>query len=120
VAGESPFREAFGGRPAGQPGVLRPEDYAALLGRLGYDEQHVRLQVYAHRLPARDAVVDWTKGTLLTAYEQRLSRELFAEFVERYRARLMPRLEETRPYLFLFKRILLWAQRPLDSGGGQV
>ena len=65
----------------------------------------------AHWLPARDAVVDWTKGTLLTAYEQRLSPELFAKFVERYRERLMPRLEDTKPYLFLFKRILLWGQR---------
>ena len=120
VAGESPFREAFGDGPVGQPGVLRPEDYATFLGRLGYVEQHVRAQVYAHWLPARDAVVDWTKGTLLTAYEQRLSPELFKQFVERYRERLMPRLEDTKPYLFLFKRILLWGQRPLDSGGAPV
>jgi trans-aconitate 2-methyltransferase len=111
VAAETPFREALGSRPAGQPGVLAPEAYATLLDRLGYAEQHVRLQVYAHRIPARDAVVEWTKATLLTAYEQRLPTELFFQFLARYRERLLPRLEDTRPYLFLFKRILMWARR---------
>jgi len=110
VAGESPFREAAGGRVDGQPGVLRPEDYATILDRLGYVEQDVRLQVYAHHLPARDAVVDWVKGTLLTAYQQRLPAEVYPQFLARYRERLLPRLEDTRPYLFLFKRILLWGQ----------
>jgi trans-aconitate 2-methyltransferase len=110
VAREPAFRDALGGPLRGQPGVLLPEEYAAILGRLGCPEQHVRLQVYAHWTPARDAVVEWMKGTLLTAYERQLAPELFAQFLARYRERLLPRLEDTRPYLFLFKRILIWAQ----------
>ncbi|TMB17885.1 MAG: methyltransferase domain-containing protein [Deltaproteobacteria bacterium] len=111
VAGEAPFRDALGGHARSGRAVLRPEEYALLLERLGYAEQHVRLQVYGHRLAARDEVVEWVKGTLLTDYQRRLPAELYARFVARYRERLLPALEDTRPYFFTFKRVLLWAQR---------
>jgi len=94
------------------PQVLLPEAYAAILGRDGYAEQHVRLQVYLHRLDARDAVVEWVKGTLLTDYARRLSEDGYADFLARYRARLLPKLEDARPYLFTFKRTHFWGQRP--------
>ena len=110
VAGESPFREALGGHVR-RFGNLTPEGYATLLDRLGYGEQHVRLQVYAHYLPARDAVVEWVRGTLITDYQQRLPPALFAAFLERYRERLLPRLADTRPFFYPFKRILFWARR---------
>ena len=100
----------FGIPPRESP-VLPPEAYAVLLERLGYAQQHVRLQVYLHRLPSRDDVVEWVKGTLLTDYERRLSPEAFREFLVRYRERLLPRLEDTRPYGFAFKRILFRARR---------
>ena len=111
VAGEAPFRDALGGRARAGQTVLPPEEYARLLERLGYAEQHVRLQVYGHRLAARDEVVEWVKGTLLTDYQRRLPPELYARFEARYRERLLPALEDTRPYFFTFKRVLLWAQR---------
>src|SRR5262249_5470792 len=90
--------------------VLAPEAYAAILGRAGYAEQHVRLQVYTHRLDSRAEVVEWVKGTLLTDYARRLSEEAYASFLARYRARLLAKLEDARPYLFTFKRILFWAR----------
>jgi len=111
VAGEAPFCDALGGHARAGRAVLPPEEYALLLERLGYAEQHVRLQVYGHRLAARDEVVEWVKGTLLTDYQRRLPAELYARFVARYRERLLPALEDTRPYFFTFKRVLLWAQR---------
>ena len=91
--------------------VLAPERYAVVLHRLGYADQHVRLQVYAHRLGSRDDVVEWVKGTLLTDYTRRLEPDVFDEFLRRYRDRLLARLADTRPFLFTFKRILLWARR---------
>jgi trans-aconitate 2-methyltransferase len=90
--------------------VLAPERYAAELHRLGYTDQHVRVQVYAHRLPSREDVVEWVKGSLLTDYERRLPPGAFEEFLRRYRERLIARLD-TRPFLFTFKRILFWARR---------
>ena len=118
VAGEAPFCDALGGHARTGRAVLPPEEYALLLERLGYAEQHVRLQVYGHRLAARDEVVEWVKGSLLTDYQRRLPPELYARFVARYRERLLPALEETRPYFFTFKRVLLWAQREIQRRAG--
>ena len=108
VAAEPPFRAALAGYVRRSP-VLAPEDYAALLDRLGAREQHVRLQVYGHHLASREAVVEWVRGTLLTDYQRRLAPELFDRFLARYRERLLPDLPDTRPHFYPFKRILLWA-----------
>ncbi len=110
LAGEEPFRTALGGSISRQA-ILAPEAYATLLARLGFREQHVRLQVYLHKLASRDEVVEWVKGSLLTDYRQRLAAELYDRFLARYRDRLLALLEDTRPYFFSFKRILLWAGR---------
>ncbi|MGD9893829.1 MAG: methyltransferase domain-containing protein [Dehalococcoidia bacterium] len=110
VAGEAPFREALGGHVR-RFSNLTPEGYAVLLERLGFREQHVRLQVYVHHLPSREGVVEWVRGTLLTDYEKRLSPELFAAFVERYRERLLPQLDDRQPFIYPFKRILVWGSR---------
>jgi trans-aconitate 2-methyltransferase len=110
VAQEEPFRDALRGYVRYAP-VLPPEDYAHILDTLGYREQHVRLQVYVHHLDSRDQVVEWMKGTLLTDYEKRLPPELFNRFLARYRELLTPRLPDTRPHFFPYKRILLRAER---------
>ena len=110
IAREQPFRDTLDGyaRPIT---VLPPEEYATLLDRLGYREQHVRLQVYGHHLASRDEVVEWVKGTLLIDYQQRMPANLYDRFLQTYRARLLPRLTDTRPYFYPFKRILFWARR---------
>jgi len=109
VASEPPFGAALGDHTHAN-NVLPPEDYARLLERLGYVEQHVRLQVYGHPLAARDEVVAWVEGSLLTHYRRRLPAALWPPFLARYRERLLPRLEDTRPYFFTFKRVLLWGR----------
>ena len=109
VGGEAPFRDALGGFTVGCP-VHAPEWYAALLHRLGFRLQHVRLQVYAHLLDTRDDVVEWVRGSLLTAYQRRLPAELWPAFVERYRARLLAELPDQRPFFYPFKRLLLWGR----------
>jgi trans-aconitate 2-methyltransferase len=111
LAAEAPFAAALGGYRRDWP-VQPPEWYAILLDRLGLAAQHVRLQVYLHRLAGPEEVVEWVKGTLLTDYERRLPAELFEAFLGRYRERLLERLEDERPYRYAFKRILLRAERP--------
>lgn len=75
----------------------------------------MRLQVYGHHLGSREDVVESVKGTLLTEYEKRLSPELFARYLERYRSLLLPTLDAARPYFSPFKRILLWGRRGLPG-----
>jgi len=107
IAGEAPFRDALGGFAVTRP-VQAPEWYAALLHRLGFPRQHVRMQVYGHLLAARDEVVEWVRGSLLTAYQRRLPADLWPAFLERYRARLLAELPDERPFFYPFKRLLLW------------
>jgi trans-aconitate 2-methyltransferase len=110
VAGEPPFREALAGHVRRSP-VLAAEEYAALLYRLGYRRQVVRLQVYAHELASREAVVEWVRGSVLIDYQRRLPADLWPRFLEAYRAALLPQLAETQPFFYPFKRILFWAAR---------
>jgi trans-aconitate 2-methyltransferase len=110
VAREAPFQEALGGHVRQSP-VLAPEVYATLLHRLQFKEQHVRLQVYAHELESREAVVEWVRGSVLTDYERRLPAELWPHFLERYRDRLLPQLEDAKPFFYPFKRVLFWGRR---------
>jgi trans-aconitate 2-methyltransferase len=113
VAHEEPFTAALAHDPPPDPGtrVLLPEQYAAVLDELGFGEQHVRLQVYAHRLTSSAEVVEWVKGTALTFFRTRLSDELYELFLERYRRRLLEVIGDRQPYLYTFKRILFWGRR---------
>ena len=113
LATEAPYVDAGDGPPPPDPvfSVLRPEAYAELLHRLGFTEQHVRLQVYGHVLDSTAAVVEWTKGTSLTRMARHLPTEVYESFVDEYRRRLVAELGDQRPYFYAFKRILFWARR---------
>lgn len=91
--------------------VLTPEAYAGLLEELGFREQVVRLEVYGHRLPSRDDVVEWVSGSTLTPLRTRLDEVGWQRFLNRYRQALLPQLSDARPFFYTFKRILLWARR---------
>lgn len=110
VAAEAPFAAALGGWSRESP-VLPPERYAELLFRCGFTARRVRLEVYGHELAARDEVVEWVRGTTLTDYERRLPAALWPAFLERYRARLAEALPDARPFLYTYRRLLLWGRR---------
>jgi trans-aconitate 2-methyltransferase len=110
TAAEELFTQALGGS-AHPRNVLAPEAYAAILDRLGYSEQTIRLHVYGHRLDSREGVVTWVEGSLLSEYRRRLPSELYARFLERYRERLFAMLPDDCPFFFTFRRILARARR---------
>jgi trans-aconitate 2-methyltransferase len=110
VAAREPYRSAMGGHVREIP-VLALEAYSALLHQLGFVEQHVRMQVYAHLLCSRDDCVEWVRGTLLTDYQKRMPADLFGQFLAEYRATLLPQLPDDRPFFYPFKRILLWGRK---------
>lgn len=113
VAREEPFRSAMGGDPPRDPTrrILKPEEYAVILDGLGFARQRVSLRVYAHHLASGADVVAWTRGTSLLRFQALLPPELYAEYVRRYRERLLAEIGE-EPYLYPFKRILMWACLP--------
>lgn len=111
VAQAPPFRDALSGYVV-RYGVLDPVAYAALFHRLGIEDSEVRMRVYAHELPSRDAIVEWVKGAYLTAYKERLPKRLWESFLGRYQERLFLMLKDERPFFFPYKRILMWGRRP--------
>jgi trans-aconitate 2-methyltransferase len=112
LAAEGPYAAALDGYSGESPTtVLTPEDYAGLLHTLGFRAQEVLLRVYGHLLPDSADVVEWVRGTMLTAYQQKLPSELWERFLANYRTRVTAALGTGREYLLTYNRILLWGRK---------
>ena len=109
VAREPRFREALGGYQRGVP-VLDVRRYAELLHALGLRFPVAQVRVYVHELASRDHVLAWLRGSLLTAYAARLDSETFDAFVARLGDRLRDELPADEPFVYTYKRILVWGQ----------
>lgn len=93
-----------------RPHVLGLERYAELLFQNGFHEQECVIRVYGHPLPSGHNVIEWTKGTLLTHFQNRLSPTEFEKFLEKYTKELLHEIGEG-PYFYGFKRMLLWGRK---------
>lgn len=110
LAAEEPFRTALNGWNRQVP-VLSIEAYAALLFNAGAEDITVFEKVYPHVLANADAIADWTSGTLLVPYMERLPEELRDAFMHQYRRRLRARFPDS-PVFYGFRRTLFAATRP--------
>ncbi len=126
VAAEHPEWFPNGPPPLPSDTVLPPERYAQILHGLGAVEQYVALRVFTHELPGTGDVVEWLKSTTLNPFRlalEQLDRTTdaqgpdsaeeaprFDQFCEAYRERLISQEGVRHPYLFTFKRILMWAR----------
>jgi len=91
--------------------VLDPGRYAEIVDALGFEEHHVRLQVYGHHLATSADVVEWVKGTSLTRLRAALEPEAYERFLTAYTRELLATIGEQSPYFYAFKRILIWCKR---------
>jgi trans-aconitate 2-methyltransferase len=91
--------------------TLEPEDYAALLHRLGFRSIKVRLNVYLHELASGSETTEWMKGSLLNWYKSTQPPEVWSLFEKEYASRIERTIGQERPYPFTFKRILMHAVR---------
>ncbi|HVU11951.1 MAG TPA: methyltransferase domain-containing protein [Phototrophicaceae bacterium] len=107
TASESPFREALDGWIRPSP-VLPLDQYAELLYANGGRRLTVFEKVYPHVLENAEAVRDWTRGTALVPYMERLPEALHAPFLERYTERLRTHWPAS-PVFYSFKRTLFAA-----------
>ncbi len=78
----------------------------------GSSEQRVRVEVYAHRLAARDDVVEWVRGTYLTDFQKRLDGPTWERFLARYREKLLAALPDEHPFLYTYRRVFVWGRAP--------
>lgn len=111
LATEAPFAALLDGYTGFTP-PYAPEWYAARLRALGAARWLVRVQVYGHELPDAAAMVEWMRGTLLTAFAERLPADAFAAFAGEYAARLDAAIGGPEPYFLTYNRLLLWARKP--------
>ncbi|HSA92287.1 MAG TPA: methyltransferase domain-containing protein [Terriglobales bacterium] len=104
------FRQELGGY-VHREYVLEPPEYRAILESADFRQHKVEVRYYDHELASRKDVMEWVKGTLLVQYKERLTVEAYGRFLERYRENLLPRLEDARPYVYSYRRILIWGKK---------
>jgi len=110
IAQEEPFRTALGGWYRQSP-VLEIDAYAELLFAAGAEDITVMEKVYPTVMPDGPAIAEWTRGSTLVPYLERLPATLHDPFLDRYRQRLAE-LYPQQPVYYPFRRILLAATRP--------
>ncbi|MCU1282013.1 MAG: Trans-aconitate 2-methyltransferase [bacterium] len=91
-------------------GTLDIGAYAELLHAAGLVDLNVFEKIYPHLLADADAVLEWSRGTALLPYLERLPPAQHAPYLEEVRRRLHARYPE-RPVLFPFRRIIFYARR---------
>jgi trans-aconitate 2-methyltransferase len=109
TAGEEPFRNALHGWARHSP-VLEIDAYARLLHQCGASRINVFEKVYCHRLPDADAVAEWTRGTTMVPYLERLPEALREPFLERYQQKLRV-LWPSGEVFYTFRRTFFAAMR---------
>ena len=107
TAGEEPFKSILHGWHRVSP-VLEIDSYAELLFYAGGKDINVFEKVYPALMPDSDAVAQWTSGTTLLPYFERLPRELHEPFLQRYREKLRY-IWPTDPVFYTFRRIIFSA-----------
>lgn len=110
TAREEPFATALGGYNRDFP-VLTVDRYADLLYESGGTQLTVFEKVYPHVLRDADALADWSLGTALVPYLERLPLELHEPFLTSYREKLRARWPGS-PVFYGFRRILFAATIP--------
>jgi trans-aconitate 2-methyltransferase len=109
ITSEEPFRRALNGWNRLSP-VLSIREYAELLYEHGATEITVFEKVYPSLLDDSDRLAEWTAGTTLVPYFERLPEPLHEPFMTRYRERLHS-LFPAAPVFYTFRRILFAATR---------
>ena len=109
IAAEEPFVSALGGWNRLSP-VLNISEYAELLYEHGGHELTVFEKVYPGLLTDSDALAQWTEGTALVPYFERLPEKLREMVMARYREKLAA-LFPSSPVFYPFRRTLFAATR---------
>lgn len=104
IASTSPYADAAT-RKGAESFVLPLQNYAEMLYRSGGKELNIIEKIYPHVMENSDALADWTSGTALVPFMERLPQPLHDPFMAEYRKRLK-QLYPGSPVFFGFKRIL--------------
>jgi len=107
IAGTEPYKSALQGWTRDTP-VLSIEEYAQILFDNGAHAITVYEKAYPHILKDADALAEWTSGTALVPYLEKLPKDLHDSFIMEYKQRLYSRFPGN-PVFYPFKRIIMGA-----------
>ena len=110
TAGEEPFHTALREWTRDVP-VLPIDAYAELLHTVGAQDIVVFEKVFPQVVKDAQALLDWSRGTALLPYLQRLDEPVKSQFLARYLERLRERWPGT-PVFFPFRRTFIAATKP--------
>jgi trans-aconitate 2-methyltransferase len=105
LASREPYRSELNQWVRKSP-VLTIEQYAELLHHHGARSIIAFEKVYPHILENAEAMVYWTRGTLLVPYMEKLNPDLQQQFLSEYTGILKKEFPET-PVFYSFKRIFI-------------
>lgn len=105
IAAEEPFKSAFDGWQRGLS-VLSIESYSRILFDNAAQEITVYEKIYPHVLKDAMAIYDWTSGTAMIPYVERLEGDLKEDFIKEYQKRLLKEYPQ-QPVFYPFKRIIM-------------
>ncbi len=109
IAREAPFVEALGGYVRESP-VLELDRYGEMLFAGGFENITACDKLYPHIAENSDAVVEFTSGTLLIPYMERLPQDLQAQFMQHFSQRVRGYFPGS-PAFYTFKRTLFAARK---------
>ncbi len=111
LAGESPWRELFGGIRVPSSKVGSPRHYTELLAQLGFVDVDCYYQIFIHPMNGPQDVVEWSRATVLRPFLDALAEDRREPFVAQWRRRLEQAYGTSGPLSFNFRRIFLRARR---------
>lgn len=87
--------------------MLTQERYSEILYNNKFQMHMCRIEVYGHPMASGLDVIEWAKGTLLTAYRASLTETEYEKFFNTYKSELLNLIGDG-PYFYAFKRLMLW------------
>ena len=110
---EMPWRAKLAGVDQSFREVPPPEKYDQILREIGFSEVDCHYHTFHHPMGSPSEVVEWYRATGLRPFVNALAEEERPAFLDAYRQRLERAYGTKGPLTFDFKRLFLWARRPL-------
>ncbi len=113
LARESRWRSTLGDVAVPSHRVSAPEDYREMLAALGFEAIDCYYHIFQHPMESAAAIVEFCRSTTLRPFMERLAPEQQPAFVEEFTHRLEQAYGTSGPLTFNFRRLFLWARRPV-------
>ncbi len=115
LAGEPPWREALGSVTVPSRSVPGPDHYDNLLTEIGFVDVNCYDHVFQHPMRNTADIVEWSRATTLRPFLSTLPEDCHAEFLGVLVERLDRAYGTDGPLIFPFRRLFIWARRPVES-----